>query len=95
MSVLEYKHKFNELSRFAPELVPNEEEKFMAQAVDCVLQALTLSGMTRHRRDTTDFGGPIRDHQREVVLVQVIQEVDGHEDLDQALKGETPDRIHP
>lgn len=27
MSVLEYEHKFNELSRFAPELVPTEEEK--------------------------------------------------------------------
>lgn len=27
MSVLEYEHKFNELSRFAPELIPTEEEK--------------------------------------------------------------------
>ncbi|BFG21128.1 hypothetical protein CerSpe_074020 [Prunus speciosa] len=27
MSVVEYEHKFNELSRFAPELIPNEEEK--------------------------------------------------------------------
>ncbi|CAL9012246.1 unnamed protein product, partial [Prunus brigantina] len=27
MSVPEYEHKFNELSRFAPELIPTEEEK--------------------------------------------------------------------
>ncbi|CAL8167521.1 unnamed protein product [Prunus armeniaca] len=27
MSVLEYEHKFNELSWFAPELIPTEEEK--------------------------------------------------------------------
>lgn len=27
MSVLEYKHKFNEISRFALELIPNKEEK--------------------------------------------------------------------
>ncbi|CAL8135565.1 unnamed protein product [Prunus armeniaca] len=27
MSVFEYEHKFNELSRFAPELIPTEEEK--------------------------------------------------------------------
>ncbi|CAL2230256.1 unnamed protein product [Prunus armeniaca] len=27
MSMLEYEHKFNELSGFAPELIPNEEEK--------------------------------------------------------------------
>ncbi|KAI5338450.1 hypothetical protein L3X38_017721 [Prunus dulcis] len=27
MSVLEYEHKFNELSRFAPELIPTEEDK--------------------------------------------------------------------
>lgn len=28
MSVLEYEHNFNELSRFASELIPNEEEKW-------------------------------------------------------------------
>ncbi|CAL9018653.1 unnamed protein product, partial [Prunus brigantina] len=27
MSMLEYEHKFNELSRFAPELIPTKEEK--------------------------------------------------------------------
>ncbi|CAL9028771.1 unnamed protein product [Prunus brigantina] len=55
ISVRKYKHKFNKLFRFAPKLIPNEEEK--SQAADRVSKKLN-AGSARRRRDSFGIGGP-------------------------------------
>ncbi|KAI5323567.1 hypothetical protein L3X38_032639 [Prunus dulcis] len=67
---MEYEHKFNELSRFAPELVATEEEiqavvtantypnmTALAQAAERVSRKLG-GNVGRRRRDTPGIGGP-------------------------------------
>ncbi|CAL8152230.1 unnamed protein product [Prunus armeniaca] len=53
MSVLEYEHKFNDLSRFAPKLIPNEEG---SMSVDDLRKEISAS--LARWRDMSSFGGP-------------------------------------
>lgn len=87
----EYEHKFNELSWFAPELIPIEEEKCrhfekgLWLDIQAVVTATTYpsmralsAGFARRPRDASGF----RVHQRGADPTPVQQAVDGSEVMD-------------
>ncbi|CAL2255193.1 unnamed protein product [Prunus armeniaca] len=53
MPVLEYEHKFNDISRFAPKLIPNEEG---SMSIDDLRKEIRAS--SARRTDMSSFGGP-------------------------------------
>ncbi|CAL8175394.1 unnamed protein product [Prunus armeniaca] len=104
MSVAEYEHKYNELSRFAPELVATEEDRCrrfeggLWWDIQAVVTANTYPNMTAlaqaaNRVDAAEMRKDrvvrVRAHPREEDLILALLVVDGQVDGDPVLAGHT------
>ncbi|CAL2240061.1 unnamed protein product [Prunus armeniaca] len=92
MSVFEYEHKFNELSRFAPELVTTKEDKctrfkeglwldIQAVVTATIYPTMRALAQAADRMANTYSLGAVRVHQRGVDPALVLPVVVGEEDV--------------